>query len=343
MSIALNLKMRSADSLFKVFVNSFARAATLVVLSSGVAQSADWKPEKAVEIVVPAAPGGGTDLVARTPQKILTNQRLTASPTQVVNKAGGGGSIGFTYVAQHRGNPHYLGVTYPSLVTNHIVGTSSLKHTDVTPLAQLRNAYIGFAVRADSPLKSTRDLLDRLRKDPGSVVFSTFALGAPNHLALALVMEAAGIDVKKLKVVIYASGGESQTALLGGHVDVVPTGIYNLLAPMQEGRIRVLAVTSPKRGEGAIAQVPTWKESGIDVVIGQWLGVIAPPGISPSQIAYWDEVFGQVVKTDEWKLEVQRNAEDNEYLNSRDSKRFLDSKYDEYKRILVELGLAKQN
>jgi len=339
-----NCQTLSPDRPFKVIVNSLASAAILaVLLHSSLAQTADWKPEKAVEIVVPAAPGGGTDTAARTIQRILTNQRLVEFPTEVVNKGGGGGSLGYTYVAQHRGNPHYLGVTYPSLLTNHIVGSSSLKHTDLTPLAQLRNAYIGFGVRADSQLKSTKDLLDRLRKDPGSVVFSTFALGGPNHLALALVMKAAGVDVKKLKVVIYASGGESQTALLGGHVDVVPTGIYNLLAPMQEGRVRVLAVTSPKRTEGAFAQVPTWKESGIDVVIGQWFGVVAPAGISPSQIAYWDEVFGQVVKTDEWKLELQRNSEDNEYLNSRDSKRFLDSKYDEYKRILVELGLAKQN
>ncbi len=327
---------------FKVIVNSFVPAAMLAaLLSSSLAQAADWKPEKAVEIVVPAAPGGGTDLVARIIQKILTNQRLVESPTQVVNKPGGGGSIAFTYVAQHPGNPHYLGVTYPSLLTNSIVGSNSLKHTDFTPLALLRNIYIGFSVRADSPLRSTQDLLDRLRKDPGSVVFSTFALGAPNHLALALIMKAAGVDVKKLKVVVYASGGLSQAALLGGHVDVVPTGVSNLVAPMQEGRIRVLAVTSPKRTEGIFAQVPTWKESGIDVVIGQWFGVIAPPGIAPSQIAFWDEVFGRMVKTDEWKSELQRNFEDNEYLNSRDSKRFLDGKYDEYKRILAELELAK--
>ncbi len=334
----------SPDRPFKVIVNSFVPAAMFAaLLSSSLAQAADWKPEKAVEIVVPAAPGGGTDRVARTIQKILTNQRLVESPMQVVNKPGGGGSIAFTYVNQHRGDPHYLGVTYPSLLSNPIVGSSSLKHTDFTPLAQLRNAYLGFSVRADSPLRSTQDLLDRLRKDPGSVVFSTFALGAPNHLALALVMKAAGVDVKKLRVVVYASGGLSQAALLGGHVDVVPTGVYNLVAPMQEGRIRVLAVTSPKRTEGIFAQVPTWKESGIDVVIGQWFGVIAPLGISPSQIAYWDDVFSRLVKTDEWKLELQRNSEDNEYLNSRDSKRFLDSQYDEYKRILVELGLAKEN
>lgn len=332
------------NRLYKFIVYSFLLAVMhTALLSSSLAQTAGWKPEKAVELVVPAAPGGGTDRVARMTQKILTEQRLVESPMQVVNKPGGGGSIAFTYVNQHRGDPHYLGVTYPSVITNHIVGTSSLKHTDFTPIAQLRNAYLGFAVRADSPLKTTKDLLDRLRKDPSSVVFSTFALGGSNHLALALVMKAAGVDVKKLKVVVYASGGLSQAALLGGHVDVVPTGVYNLVAPMQDGRIRVLAVTSPKRTEGVFAQVPTWKETGIDVVIGQWFGIIAPLGISPSQIAYWEEIFARLVKTDEWKLELQRNSEDDEYMNSRDFKRFLDTEYEDMRRILVELGLAKQN
>lgn len=326
----------------QTLATSVACTMVAMLLTASSVRAGEWKPERAVEMVVPAAPGGGTDHVARTVQQIVTTHRLTPTPMQVVNKAGGGGSLAFTYIAQHRANPYYLSVTYPSIVTNHIVGTSPLKYTDFTSLAILRNAYIGFAVRADSSIKTAKDLLDRVRKDPTSVVFSTFAIGGPNHLALAMVMKAAGVDVKKLKVVIYASGGESQTALLGGHVDVVPTGLYNLRAPMQDGRLRVLAVTAPKRAGGVFAQVPTWKENGIDVVMGQWFGVIAPPGLTPAQIAYWEDILGRVVQTDEWKLELQRNSEENEYLNSRDSRRFLDQQYEEYRRIMLELGLAKQ-
>ncbi|MBM3357632.1 MAG: tripartite tricarboxylate transporter substrate binding protein [Betaproteobacteria bacterium] len=317
-------------------------AAVASLFAAAGPYAAEWKPEKPVELVVPAAPGGGTDFIARTVQKIATSQRLIGLPMQVVNKPGGAGSLAFTYIAQHRGNPHFVSVTYPSLLTNHIVGTSPLRHSEFTSLALLRNAYMGFAVRADSPLKTPKDLLDRVRKDPQSVVFSTFALGGPNHLALVLVMKAAGVDVRKLKVVVFASGGESQTALLGGHVDVVPTGLYNLRGPVQDGRLRVLAITAPKRSEGVFAQVPTWKENGIDAVMGQWFGIIGPQGMTAAHIAFWDEGLARVVQTDEWKAELQRNAEDNEYLNSRDSRRFLDQQYDEYRRILAELGLAKQ-
>jgi putative tricarboxylic transport membrane protein len=313
------------------------------LLSSSMAQTAAWKPGKAVEIVVPAAPGGGTDVAARTIHKILTDKRLVESPTLVVNKPGAAGTVAYTYVAQHRGDPHYLIVTYPSLVTNHIVGTSSLKHTDFTALAHLSNSYIGFSVRADSPMKSPKDLIDRLRKDPASVTFGTFALGAGTHLAAAMVAKAAGVGVKKLKVVIFPSGAQSQTALLGGHVDVVPTGLSNLVGPVQDGRLRVLAVTSPKRMEAVFSQVPTWKESGINVVIGQWRGVMAPLGISLSQIAFWDDVFGRLARTDEWKAELQRTLDENEYMNSREASRFLENDYDEMKRILLELGLVKQH
>lgn len=338
---------------FRGFASNGARKALAIIvlpallhfaaLTPSLAQTPVWKTEKAVELVVPAAAGGGTDVAARTMQKILTDQRLVETPTVVVNKPGGGGSIGFTYVAQHRGDPHYLIVTYPSLTTNHIVGISPLKYTDLTPIAQLSNTYIGFSVRADSTLRTAKDLLDRLRKDPASVVFGTFALGAGTHLAVAMVARAAGVDPKKLKVVVFTSGNQSQAALLGGHVDLVPTGISNLGGPVQDGRLRVLAVTSPKRIEGIFAQAPTWKESGIDVVIGQWRGVMAPPGLTSAQIAYWEEVFARMDKTSEWKAELRRLADDNEYMNSRDSRRFLDAEYEDMRRILTELGMAKQN
>lgn len=327
----------------KTIALAAAVAAAHLLAPASHAQTAAWKPEKPVEIVVPAAAGGGTDRTARTIQRIFQDRGLVETPALVVNKPGAQGGIGFMYGAQHRGDAHYIVTTYPSLLTNHIIGRSTLNHTNLTPLAQFGNEYIGFAVKSDSQIGSTRDLLDRLRKDPGSVVFATFALGAPTHIAVALVAKAAGVDARRLKVVVVSSGADAMTALLGGHVDMVPSAIGNLLPQMQDGRIRAVAVTSPKRGSGVFAQVPTWKESGIDVVTGYWRGVVGPPGLSAPQIGYWDNVFARLVATDEWKQELDRNATENDYINSRASRQFLDSQYDELKRILVDLGLAKQN
>ena len=121
---------------------------------------------------------------------------------------------------------------------------------------------------------------------------------------------------QKIKVVVVASGGEALTALLGGHVDMVPSSVANLAAPMKDGRIRIVAVAAPRRVPGAFADIPTWKEQGIDAVTGYWRGVVGPAAMPAPQVAYWDDVFARLVKTDEWKKELDRTATENEYINS---------------------------
>ena len=303
--------------------------------------AAKWEPEKLIEIVVPAAAGGGTDRTARLMQKIFVDLKSLPMPTVVVNKPGAGSSMGNRYVIQHEGDGHYLGITQPTLLTDAITGMSTIGYTNVTPLAQLGTEYIGFAVKADSPLKTPKDIIDRLKKDPGSVSFGiSNAIGAPGHIALGLVMRQAGIDPSKLTVVVFPSGGQSMTTLLGGHVDVITTTVANLLGMMGNGMIRTLAVTAPKRMGGPFSDTPTWKEKGIDVVIGNWRGVVGPPGMTADQIAFWDSKLAALAASDEWKSDAERNAVGLEYLNSKDSKIFLTDQYSQMRRILSDLGLA---
>ncbi|MBI3939152.1 MAG: tripartite tricarboxylate transporter substrate binding protein [Betaproteobacteria bacterium] len=319
-------------------------AALLVTASAveGWAQTASWKPEKNVEIVVPAAPGGGTDRTARTIQMILQQGRLVEAPIVVVNKPGAGGSLGLLYVTQHSRDGHFLAITQPALLTNNITGLSKLSYGNFTPVVQLSSEYIGFSVRADSGIKGAGEVVEQVKKDPQSVVFGVSnALGAPGHIALALVMRAAGIDVKKLKVVVFASGGESRTALMGGHIDVVPTTVANLVAPIKTGKVRVVAVTAPRRISGVFAQVPTWKEQGIDAVIGNWRGVVGPPGMSRAQVQYWEAAFLKMTSSEDWKKDLERNAAESEFMDSSRSRKFLESQNDELRRILAELELAK--
>ncbi len=313
----------------------------MAVSATALAQPA-WKPEKNVELVVPAAAGGGTDRTARIIQRVLQDTRLADVPVVVVNKAGGGGSIGWTYVGQHAGDPHYLAMTQPALLTNFITGASKISHTALTPIVQLSNEYIAFSVQADSPLKSGVDLLERLKKDPRGTVFGVSnALGAPGHIALALVMRSVGIDVRKVKVVVFSSGGESQTALLGGHIDVVPTALSNLVNPLKSGRVRALAVSAPKRMTGALAHIPTWKEQGADVVVGNWRGIAGPPRMERAQVAHWEAVLAKMTSTNEWKRDLERNSAESEFMNSADSRNYLDSQMEQLRRVLSDLELAK--
>ena len=323
-------------------VLSAALAAVIAYLPvQSFAQSA-WKPEKNVEIVVPAATGGGTDRTARVIQRIFQNSKALPVPAIVNNRPGGGGTIGWTYVSQRAGDPHFLAMTQPALLTNFITGASKLDPKTLTPIAQLSNEYIGFAVRTDSAIKTAADLVQRLNKDPQGIVFGiSNALGAPGHIALALVARAINADVKKMKVVVFSSGGESQTALLGGHIEVMPSTVANLVAPLQSGTIRVLAVTAPRRLAGSLAQAPTWREQGIDAVVGNWRGIAGPPKLDAAQVAWWSATLQRMTQSEEWQNDLEKDSAQADFMNSADSGKFLDAQFDELRKILVDLGLAK--
>lgn len=321
---------------------SFVLLLTTFVTASAYAATPIWKPSENVEIVVGAAAGGGNDNVARTLQKIMHERRLVEIPISVTNKPGGGGAIAFHYVSQHPGNAHYIGVNSNTLLTNQITGKSQISYTGLTPLAVMINEYITFVVKADSPLRTGQDLIGRLKQDPTSVVFGiSSALGNVNHIAVAAAAHSAGIDVKRLKVVVFSGSGQSITALLGGHVDVVAGPPSIAARHIEAGKLRAIAVTSPRRLEGSIASVPTWKEQGIDVEVTNWRGIVGPKGISTDQIAYWDQVLAKVSQTEDWNRELQKNLWGNAYTDSKGTERYMRMQYGEFKRILTELGLAE--
>jgi putative tricarboxylic transport membrane protein len=313
-----------------------------LAIPPAAAQTAPWTPSRPVEMLVGVSPGGGIDRTARLIQKIMQANRLVEAPVNVINKPGGGSTIVLAYLSLKSGDAHYYEISATSLLTNHITGRTSSTHRDFTPVVMLYDEYLGFAVAADSPLADARQLLDvlRTRADSLPIGIATSA-GNTNHIAAGLVAKAAGGDVKKLKVVVFGSGGESMTALLGGHVGLVVTPSANLIPHMQSGRMRVLAVSSPKRLDGALATVPTWQERGVDATVANWRPVIGAKGWSPQQIAYWENVFAKVVSADEWKAEMARTGGVSHYMGNRELAAFFDAEYTRFRTILGELGLAK--
>ncbi len=317
-------------------------AGVLGVASLAQAQPGAWKPDKNVEIVVGLTAGSSQDRTARAIQSIVQAKALLGVNMTVVNRVGGGGNLAWNYLATHAGDAHSLQIASPTILTNYIIGTAQFKYTDYTPLALLGNQYIGYAVRPDSPLKTLRDLTDRLRADPATVSIGTNSLGSYLHIVCALTARAAGADPKKLKLVIF-QGGELMTAGLGGHVDVIATVSSNLLPHVQGGKLRMLGISSARRLAGPLAQVPTLKEQGVDVVLANWQGVFGPPKLAPAQIAHWDGVFGRLVKTDEWRHDQEQNLWESDYLASADYARFLKTDYDQAKAVFIELGLARKD
>jgi putative tricarboxylic transport membrane protein len=313
----------------------------MTLSTAGWAQA--WSPQKNVEIVVGSAPGGSNDKTARQVEKILNDKKLVNSSLTVVNKPGGGSTIAFNYVNQHAGDAHYLMVGTTALLSNHIVGSSKLGHIDFTPIASLFNDYVVFAVNANSSIKTGKDLADRLKKDPQSVAigFAT-TLGSHNHIAAGLLMKAMGGNPKALKVIAYKGSADAITNLLGGHIDLVTTAAGNVSAHVASGKLRVVGVSANKRFPGALASIPTWKEQGVDLVYGGWRAIMGPKGITPAQVAYWENVLQKATEVPEWKTDLERNFWADDFVPSAQFRKDLDQDYAAMKSVLVELGLAKQ-
>ncbi len=273
---------------------------------------------------------------------MLADKRLVDVPITVVNKPGGGGAVGWAYLNQHAGDAHFVEIANTTLLTNQINGRSAIGYAEITPLAMMYSESVARSVRAESPFMSGKDLIERLRKDAGSVSASVgSSAGGPNHIAFALIAKAAGGDVKKLKTVVFQGGGEAVTATLGGHVDLISSAANNVIPFLAAGKMRVLGVTAPQRLTGALAGVPTWKEQGVDVHITNWRLLAGPKGLTAAQIAYWDGVIAKLVKTDEWKKDLDNNVFENTYMSSDEAKRYLKTQFEQFHAALSEVGLAK--
>lgn len=309
---------------------------------AGAAHAQSWTPSKNVEIVVGSAPGGSNDRTGRSVERLLNDLKLVPTSLTVVNKPGGGGNIMFSYVNGHAGDAHYLMVGTTAMLTNHIVGSGKLSHADFTPIASLFNDYVVFAVNSNSPSKTGKDLVERLKKDPQSIPlgFAT-SLGSHNHIAAGLLMKAFGGSARDLKAVAFKGAAEGITALMGGHLELVTTAAGNVAPHVQSGRLRVVAVSADKRLPGAFASVPTWKEQGVNLVYGGWRSIMGPKGLTAPQVAYWEGALRKASQSAEWKTELERNYWSDDFVTSVQFRKDLEKDYNDMKAVLVELGLAR--
>jgi putative tricarboxylic transport membrane protein len=312
---------------------------------ANAAQGSEWRPDRNVELIVGTAPGGGSDSTARLIQRLLQDKKLIERPSTVLNKVGGGGAVAAAYMVQNSGSGHHLLVVSPTLLTNCILGKTTVNHTHLTPLAQIGTEYVTFAVPADSPLKTGKDLAARLQKDAASVSFALAnALGNHNHSAIAQLAGAvghAGADVKKLRVAVFNSSSEVASTVMGGHVDVMVSPAAAVIPHVQSGKLRMLAVAAAERQTGALAAAPTWMEQGIKVVSSNWRSVVGPQGMTAAQVQYWDSVFAKLVQQDDWKKDVSANHFANTYLNGADTRKLMEVQFVELTAALRGLGLAK--
>lgn len=303
---------------------------------------AAWRPEKPVELIVPTGPGANNDRMVRLVQKILQDRKLVATPIIASNKPGGNQTLAVIYLTQRGPDPHTLLLTNPAVFTNELSGVTQLAYTSLTPIALLLVESNAITVKADSPMKTMRDLVERLRADPDSVSFAMPSRGGVPHLAIAAAAKAEGLDPRKLKVVIFKSSSESMIAVAGGHVHAMASSLASVMPQVRAGNLRVLAITARERRGGAAASIPTLREQGIQSDgPAAWRGLSAPGGLSTAQVAFWDETLPKVVEAPEWKAFLDDSDLSSSYLRSREFAKYLEAEHRAVRAVMSDLGLLQ--
>ncbi len=310
--------------------------------SVAVAQPVPWKPERPVELIVGTAPGAAPDKTARTIQRIWQTRGIFDGAVSVVNKPGGGNLIAWTYLNQHAGNGHYLMIGNLNVLISRALGISPYARGDYTWIATLFDEYFAVSVRADSSLGSGRELVAKLRQDPGSVTIGvSTAIGGANHLSAALALQRAGIDPRRVRFVAFKGSADSITALLGGHVDAVSTAVSGAVPYVSNGQLRTVAVSSPQRLSGVLAQTPTWVEQGIKGTVTNFRAVLAPRNTHAVATAFWERRFAQLAEQDEWKKDLDANLWSANFLDTKATATAIAHYADEVDALVTVLGLRK--
>jgi putative tricarboxylic transport membrane protein len=314
----------------------------LMACMAGLAFAKDWKPQRPIEIIAPAGPGGGWDLLARTMQKALTEEKLVDKPIIVTNKPGGGGATGWTYLKNKAGHGEYLAANSPLILQNHLLGKSELTFNDFSLVANLMAEWEVVAVKADAPWKDGKSFFEALKKDPaGMPVGVGPALGNDDHIQFLTLAKAFGANPKTVKFVVYPkTAAEQIPALLGGHIKAITISMAETMEQVKAGKLRLLGVSSPERLTD-IPDVPTWKEQGVDFVFPHWRGVMAAPGLSTEQKKFWSDTIAKMVASPAWKKALKNLDWDAFYQSASEYKAFLEKQDKLMQESLTDVGLIK--
>ena len=254
---------------------------SLAALAAAGALPLSAQAATAIKMMLPANPGGGWDTTGRALGKALTDSGA-ASTVTFDNKGGAAGAIGLAqFVNGSKGDPNAMMVMGAVMLGGIITGKPPVNLSQATPLARLTSEYNVFVLPSNSPFKTMADVVAQLKKDPGSVKWGGGSRGSTEHVAAAMLAREVGVDPAKINYVAFRGGGEATAAILGGNVTVGGSGMSEFAPYIADGKMKPIAVTSAQRLEGS--SVPTLKEQGIDVEIGNWRGVYGAPGISADQ------------------------------------------------------------
>ncbi len=290
-----------------------------------------------IKMMIPANPGGGWDTTGRALGKALVDAGAAATVI-FDNKGGAAGALGLAqFVNSSKGDANALMVMGAVMLGGQITGKPPVSLSQATPIARLTSEYNVFVLPANSPFKSMAEVVAQLKKDPGSVKWGGGSRGSTEHIAAAMIAREVGVDPSKINYVAFRGGGEATAAILGGNVTIGGSGYSEFAEYINTGKMKALAVTSDARLKGVA--VPTLKEQGINVVIGNWRGVYGAPGITPAQRQSLTELVLKAVKTKSWAEASEKNSWTAAVLSGPAFEKFVDDDFASLRATMVKSGM----
>jgi tripartite-type tricarboxylate transporter receptor subunit TctC len=267
------------------------------------AKKADWKPNKPINVIVAWAAGGTNDIAARVMAPFL--EKELGTPVQVVNKGGAGGQIGFTEIAQAKPDGYNIGLMVLPPAINVYMNPEVKPQFDrasFIPISVFAVEPMIAGVKADSPYKTMKDVMDDAKANPEKVKFASTGLSATTHMQVLALQKAAGVKFARVQ---FDADGQAVTALLGGHVDIASVSPAGMLPQYKSGQIRVLGYCSKDQLK-FYPDVKGWPAQGWSVDIPVSRGIVLPKG-TPQDVVDTVSVAMQKISANE---EFKKKAED---------------------------------
>lgn len=291
-----------------------------------------------LKLLIPANPGGGWDLTGRALGEALVSSGQAASMSYE-NRGGAAGAIGLAQFANaYGGDPHALMVMGAVMLGGIITGKPPVGLSKVRPIARLTNEYNVFVLPTQSPFASMREVLVQFRNDPRSIKWGGGSRGSTEHVAVHMLARALGVDARRINYVPFRGGGEAAAALMAGYLSVGGSGLSEFLPHITSKRMRAVALTSPERLPGL--DVPTLREVGQDVVIGNWRGVCAPIGLTAEQRLALIERVRLALASPSWNASLAQHRWMSEPLLGEPFEAFVAAEFESMRAVLVKAGLS---
>jgi putative tricarboxylic transport membrane protein len=311
---------------------------SIAALAAAGALPLSARAAPALKMMIPANPGGGWDTTGRALGKALTEANA-ADSVQYENKGGAAGILGLAQFANSsKGDPNAMLMMGAVMLGGIITGKPPVGLNQATPIARLTSEYNVFVVPASSPLKTMKDVVAQLKADPGSVKWGGGSRGSTEHIAACMLARNVGVDPRKVNYVAFRGGGEAVAAILGSNVTVGGSGYSEFAEHIQSGKMRPIAVTSQKRLPGIA--VPTMKEQGYDVILGNWRGVYGAPGISPAERAALTAAVMSATKTKSWSEALSKNGWTPAVLAGKEFEDFVEYEFSSLRAIMYLSGMV---